>query len=176
MPKFVYNSLFQFGKDDTKYDLVSKEGISERNFGNKKLLLIEPQVISQLTERAFADVSHLLRSSHLKQLSLILNDNEASENDKFVALEMIKNANISSAGVLPMCQDTGTAIVLGYKGENIFTGVDDSKLISQGIYDTYQTKNLRYSQVAPLSMFDEVNTNNNLPAQIEIYSATGNEY
>jgi fumarate hydratase class I len=127
----------------------------------KKLLFIEPQVISQLTERAFADVSHLLRSSHLKQLSLILNDNEASENDKFVALEMIKNANISSAGVLPMCQDTGTAIVLGYKGENIFTGVDDSKLISQGIYDTYQTKNLRYSQVAPLSMFDEVNTNNN---------------
>ena len=107
---------------------------------------------------------------------MILNDNEASENDKFVALEMIKNANISSAGVLPMCQDTGTAIVLGYKGENIFTGVDDSKLISQGIYDTYQTKNLRYSQVAPLSMFDEVNTNNNLPAQIEIYSATGNEY
>ena len=176
MPKFVYNSLFQFGKDDTKYDLVSKEGISERNFDDKKLLFIEPQVISQLTERAFADVSHLLRSSHLKQLSLILNDNEASENDKFVALEMIKNANISSAGVLPMCQDTGTAIVLGYKGENIFTGVDDSKLISQGIYDTYQTKNLRYSQVAPLSMFDEVNTNNNLPAQIEIYSATGNEY
>ena len=140
MPKFVYNSLFQFGKDDTKYDLVSKEGISERNFDDKKLLFIEPQVISQLTERAFVDVSHLLRSSHLKQLSLILNDNEASENDKFVALEMIKNANISSAGVLPMCQDTGTAIVLGYKGENIFTGVDDSKLISQGIYDTYQTK------------------------------------
>ena len=103
MHQFIYNSLFQLGEDDTKYDLVSKEGISEKNFDGKKLLFIEPQVISHLTERAFADVSHLLRSSHLKQLSLILNDNEASENDKFVALEMIKNANISSAGVLPMC-------------------------------------------------------------------------
>ena len=176
MSKFKYSSLFQFGNDDTDYEFISSEGITQKKFNDKNILFIEPSVISNLTERAFAEVSHLLRPSHLKQLSNILIDKEASENDKFVALEMIKNANISAAGVLPMCQDTGTAIVLGYKGENIFTGQDDAKLISEGIYNTYQTKNLRYSQVAPIDMFNEVNTNNNLPAQIEIYSSTGSEY
>ena len=176
MSDFKYSSLFQFGIDDTDYEFISSEGITQKKFNNKKILFIEPSVISNLTERAFADVSHLLRPSHLKQLNNILIDKEASENDKFVALEMIKNANISAAGVLPMCQDTGTAIVLGYKGENIFTGQDDTKLISEGIYNTYQTKNLRYSQVAPIDMFNEVNTNNNLPAQVEIYSSTGSEY
>ena len=176
MSNFKYSSLFQFGNDDTDYEFISSEGITQKKFNNKNILFIEPSVIRNLTERAFADVSHLLRPSHLKQLSNILIDKEASENDKFVALEMIKNANISAAGVLPMCQDTGTAIVLGYKGENIFTGQDDTKLISEGIYNTYQTKNLRYSQVAPIDMFNEVNTNNNLPAQVEIYSSTGSEY
>ena len=176
MSDFKYSSLFQFANDDTDYEFISSEGITQKKFNDKNILFIEPSVIKNLTERAFADVSHLLRPSHLKQLSNILIDKEASENDKFVALEMIKNANISAAGVLPMCQDTGTAIVLGYKGENIFTGQDDAKLISEGIYNTYQTKNLRYSQVAPIDMFNEVNTNNNLPAQIEIYSSTGSEY
>jgi len=176
MSDFKYSSLFKFGNDDTDYEYISNEGITEKKFNNKKILFIEPSVINKLTERAFSDVSHLLRPSHLKQLNNILIDKEASENDKFVALEMIKNANISAAGVLPMCQDTGTAIVLGYKGENVFTGQDDAKLISEGIYNTYQTKNLRYSQVAPIDMFNEVNTNNNLPAQIEIYSSTGSEY
>ena len=176
MSNFKYSSLFQFGTDYTDYEYISNEGITQKKFNSKKFLFIEPTVIKNLTERAFADVSHLLRPSHLKQLNNILKDKEASENDKFVALEMIKNANISAAGVLPMCQDTGTAIVLGYKGENIVTGKDDSELISEGIYNTYQTKNLRYSQVAPIDMFNEVNTNNNLPAQIEIYSSTGSEY
>ena len=176
MSNFKYSSLFQFGNDDTDYEFISNEGITQKKFNDKNILFIEPSVIRNLTERAFADVSHLLRPSHLKQLNNILIDKEASENDKFVALEMIKNANISAAGVLPMCQDTGTAIVLGYKGENIFTGQDDAKLISEGIYNTYQTKNLRYSQVAPIDMFNEVNTNNNLPAQVEIYSSTGSEY
>ena len=176
MSNFKYSSLFQFGNDDTDYDFISNEGITQKKLDNKNILFIEPSVIRNLTERAFSDVSHLLRPSHLKQLNNILIDKEASENDKFVALEMIKNANISAAGVLPMCQDTGTAIVLGYKGENIFTGQDDAKYISEGIYNTYQTKNLRYSQVAPIDMFNEVNTNNNLPAQIEIYSSTGSEY
>ena len=176
MSNFKYSSLFQFGNDDTNYEFISNEGITQKKFNDKNILFIEPFVIRNLTERAFADVSHLLRPSHLKQLNNILIDKEASENDKFVALEMIKNANISAAGILPMCQDTGTAIVLGYKGENIFTGQDDAKYISEGIYNTYQTKNLRYSQVAPIDMFNEVNTNNNLPAQIEIYSSTGSEY
>ena len=176
MSKFKYSSLFKFEKEVTEYDFISNEGIVKRKFNNQDVLVIEPSVIKNLTERAFGDVSHLLRPSHLKQLSEILNDKEASDNDKFVALEMIKNANIAAAGILPMCQDTGTAIVLGYKGENIFTGQDDTKLISEGIYNTYQTKNLRYSQVAPIDMFQEVNTNNNLPAQIEIYSSTGSEY
>ena len=176
MSKFKYSSLFKFEKDATEYDFISNEGIVKKRFNNKDVLIIEPSVIRNLTERAFGDVSHLLRPSHLKQLSKILSDKEASDNDKFVALEMIKNANIAAAGILPMCQDTGTAIVLGYKGENIFTGQDDTQLISEGIYNTYQTKNLRYSQVAPINMFQEVNTNNNLPAQIEIYSSTGSEY
>ena len=176
MSNFNYSSLFQFGNDDTDYEFISNEGITQKKFNDKNILFIEPSVIRNLTERAFADVSHLLRPSHLKQLNNILIDKEASENDKFVALEMIKNANISAAGILPMCQDTGTAIVLGYKGENILTGQDDAKLISEGIYNTYQTKNLRYSQVAPIDMFNEVNTNNNLPAQVEIYSSTGSEY
>jgi fumarate hydratase class I len=176
MSNFKYSSLFQFGNDDTDYEFISNEGITQKKLDNKNILFIEPSVIRNLTERAFSDVSHLLRPSHLKQLNNILIDKEASENDKFVALEMIKNANISAAGILPMCQDTGTAIVLGYKGENIFTGQDDAKNISEGIYNTYQTKNLRYSQVAPIDMFNEVNTNNNLPAQIEIYSSTGSEY
>ena len=176
MSKFNYGSLFQYKKDNTKYEFISKNGIKERKINNQTFLFIEPKIICDLSERAFSDVSHLLRPSHLKQLNNILRDKEASENDKFVALEMLKNANISSAGILPMCQDTGTAIVLGYKGDNVFTGEDDAKLISEGVYKTYQTKNLRYSQLAPISMFEEVNTNNNLPAQIEIYSSIGKEY
>ena len=159
MNEFLYSPNFPLGKDLTEYEFISSNGIKLEKFQDKNVLLIDPIVIEKLTERAFGDVSHLLRSSHLKQLRKIIDDPEASDNDRFVALEMIKNANIASAGVLPMCQDTGTAIVTAYKGEGVFTSSDDTKLISHGIFKTYQSKNLRFSQLAPLTMFDEINTN-----------------
>ena len=176
MNEFIYSPNFPLGEDLTEYEFISSDGIKVEKFQNKNILQIEPFVIEDLTERAFGDISHLFRTSHLKQLRKIIDDHQASNNDRFVALEMIKNANISSAGILPMCQDTGTAIVSAYKGEEVFTFSDDSKLISHGIFKTYQSKNLRFSQLAPLTMFDEINTNTNLPAQIELYSTPGNEY
>ena len=142
MNEFLYSPNFPLGKDLTEYEFISSNGIKLEKFQDKNVLLIDPIVIEKLTERAFGDVSHLLRSSHLKQLRKIIDDPEASDNDRFVALEMIKNANIASAGVLPMCQDTGTAIVTAYKGEGVFTSSDDTKLISHGIFKTYQSKNL----------------------------------
>ena len=176
MTNFTYSPMFPLLKDKIDYEYLSNQGIRIEKVGGKSFLFIDPEVIENLTERAFGDISHLLRPSHLKQLKNIIEDKEASENDHFVALELLKNANIASAGILPMCQDTGTAIVLGYKGDAVYTGSDDSEFISRGIYKTYQTKNLRYSQLAPLSMFEEVNTKTNLPAQIEIYSNIDQEY
>ncbi|HAD85801.1 MAG TPA: fumarate hydratase, partial [Rhodospirillaceae bacterium] len=144
--------------------------------GGRTILTIEPEAITELTKQAFHDISHLLRPGHLAQLRKILDDPEASDNDRFVALDLLKNANISAGGVLPMCQDTGTAIVMGKKGQNVFTGFDDEAAIAEGVARTYLDTNLRYSQVAPLNMFDEKNTGNNLPAQIELYAEPGDAY
>ena len=142
----------------------------------KSFLQVEPEGLRLLTAEAMRDIAHLFRAEHLEQLAAILEDPEASDNDRFVAVELLKNANIAAGGVLPSCQDTGTAIIWGTKGERVVTGVDDAEYISRGVYDTYQTSSLRYSQLAPMTMFEEQNTGNNLPAQIEIYSGPGDIY
>jgi fumarate hydratase, class I len=177
MPEFQYEPMFQLGADDTEYRPLDAEGLIDQTaVGGREALVIDPKALRLLAAEAVRDVSHLFRASHLAQLRAILDDPEASDNDRFVAMEMLKNANIASAMVLPSCQDTGTAIVHGHKGENVFTGVDDAAWLSHGIYDTYTGTNLRYSQMAPLTMFEERNTGSNLPAQIEIESVPGNEY
>lgn len=170
------SSIFQLGKDTTQYKHLGKEGISEETFQGKKVLVVKPEVLTKLAKQAFTDVSHLLRTSHLEMLKNILDDKEASDNDKFVALELLKNAGIAAGGTLPMCQDTGTAIVVAHKGEQVFTGADDAQSISDGIKKTYNECNLRYSQMAPITMYQESNTGSNLPAQIEIYSDPGDKY
>ncbi|MCL1693228.1 MAG: fumarate hydratase, partial [Actinomycetia bacterium] len=177
MPDFHYEPMFQLGADEFEYRRLDAEGLVETTaVGDREVLAVDPKALRLLAAEAVRDVSHLFRASHLAQLRAILDDPEASDNDRFVALEMLKNAVISSAMVLPSCQDTGTAIVHGDKGENVFTGTDDAEWLSHGIYDTYTGTNLRYSQMAPLSMFEERNTGTNLPAQIEIESVPGDEY
>ena len=173
---FAYSELLPLGPDTTDYRLISTEGISTFSTSEGTFLKVEPSAITTLTEHAMRDIAHLLRASHLQQLANILADPEASDNDRFVALDLLKNASIAAGGVLPMCQDTGTAIVKAKKGQFVFTGGADDEAISRGIYNTYQTSNLRYSQLAPLSMFEEVNTDNNLPAEIKISAVSGNEY
>lgn len=173
---FAYSELLPLGPDTTEYRLVSTEGVSTFFTAEGTFLKVEPSAITALTEHAMRDIAHLLRASHLQQLANILSDPEASDNDRFVALDLLKNASIAAGGVLPMCQDTGTAIVKAKKGQFVFTGGADDEAISRGIYNTYQTSNLRYSQLAPLSMFEEVNTDNNLPAEIKIAAVSGNEY
>ena len=145
--------MLPLGPESTEYKKVSGDNVSCRTVDDQTLLKIEPEALTILAETAFKDISHLLRPSHLSQLRAILDDKEASANDHFVAMELLKNANIAAAGVLPMCQDTGTAIVMGKKGQNIFTGFNDEKAISRGIYNTYNNHNLRYSQLAPIDMF-----------------------
>lgn len=169
-------SIFHLGKDTTEYRLLSKDGVSEETFQGKKVLVVKPEALTALAKSAFKDVSHLLRTSHLEMLKKILDDTEASNNDKFVALELLKNASIAAGGTLPMCQDTGTAIVVAHKGEAVYTGSDDGEAIADGIKKTYNECNLRYSQMAPITMYQESNTGSNLPAQIEIYSEPGDEY
>ena len=177
MSDFHYEPMFQLGADETEYRPLDAEGLVDTTMiGDREGLVIEPKVLRLLAAEAIRDVSHLFRPSHLAQLRAILDDPEASENDRFVAMEMLKNAVIASEMVLPSCQDTGTAIVHGDKGERVFTGVDDAEWLSHGIRDTYVGTNLRYSQMAPLSMFEERNTGTNLPAQIEIESVPGDEY
>ncbi|MEA2011413.1 MAG: fumarate hydratase [Actinomycetota bacterium] len=177
MPDFHYEPMFQLGADELEYRRLDADGLVETTaIGDREILTVDPRALRLLAAEAVRDVSHLFRPSHLAQLRAILDDPEASDNDRFVALEMLKNAVISSAMVLPSCQDTGTAIIHGEKGENVFTGADDAEWLSHGIYDTYTTSNLRYSQMAPLSMFEERNTGTNLPAQIEIESVPGDEY
>ena len=177
MSDFHYEPMFQLGADVTEYRRLDVEGmIDTTSVGGREILTIEPEALQLLAAEAIRDVSHLFRTSHLAQLRKILDDPEASDNDRFVALEMLKNAVISSEMVLPSCQDTGTAIVHGHKGENVFTGADDAEWLSHGVYDTYTGTNLRYSQMAPLSMFEERNTGSNLPAQIEIESVPGDDY
>jgi fumarate hydratase class I len=167
-PTFSYSELLPLGKDETKYRLVSKEGVSVVKLGDKEFLQVEPEALSLLTAEAIHDISHYLRPDHLQQLSNIIKDPEASPNDRFVATDLLKNANISAGGILPMCQDTGTALVMAKKGQFVLTTSKDEIAISQGIYDAYTKLNLRYSQMAPITTWEEKNTGNNLPAQIEI--------
>jgi len=173
---FAHSELLPLGPDTTEYRLLTTEGVSTFLTSEGTFLKVSPQAITHLTEHAMRDIAHLLRTSHLQQLASILKDPEASDNDRFVALDLLKNAGISAGGVLPMCQDTGTAIVKAKKGQRVFTGGGDDEAISRGIYNTYQTSNLRYSQLAPLSMFEEVNTDTNLPAEIKITAVDGDEY
>lgn len=173
---FAYQPVFELGEDDTPYRLITKEGVSSVDAGGRELLRIEPEALRALTFAAIRDISHLFRPGHLQQLRNILEDQEASQNDRFVALQLLKNANVSAGMVLPSCQDTGTAIVLGKKGQNVLTDGDDESAISEGIARTYLETNLRYSQMAPLDMYAEKNTGNNLPAQIELYAEAGDAY
>src|SRR5690606_15496292 len=152
------------------YRLITTEGVSTTTVGDRTFLQVEPEAIQRLTAAAMHDISHYLRPAHLAQLRKIIDDPEASGNDRFVALDLLKNVNISAGGVLPMCQDTGTAIVMGKKSEGVLTGSDDAEWISKGVYDAYTRLNLRYSQLAPLTTYEEKNTGTNLPAQIELYS------
>lgn len=176
MAEFIYTPILPLSADKTEYRKISDDYVSEIEVDGRVFLTVDPEGLTFLAQTAFADVSHLLRPSHLQQLRNILDDKEATKNDRFVALEMLKNAVISADRVLPMCQDTGTALVSATRGEQVLTGGDDSEALSKGIYNTYQTSNLRYSQLAPLSMFEEKNTGTNLPAQIDIYAGKGASY
>ncbi len=171
-PTFSYSDLLPLGEDATIYRSLGTEGVRSVKHGEKTFLEITPEAISHLTETAIHDISHFLRAAHLQQLANILKDPEASPNDRFVALDLLKNANISAGGILPMCQDTGTAIVMGKKGQHVLTQSKDEVAVAQGVYDAYTKLNLRYSQMAPITMWDEKNTGNNLPAQIEIFADT----
>ncbi|KRO37879.1 MAG: fumarate hydratase [Actinobacteria bacterium] len=173
---FQFSELLPLGPDTTEYRFIGTEGVSTFDTPEGTFLKVDPSAIVTLTEHAMRDIAHLLRPGHLQQLADILTDPEASDNDRFVALDLLKNASISAGGVLPMCQDTGTAIVKGKKGQFVFTGGNDEEAISRGVYNTYLTSNLRYSQLAPLSMYEEVNTNTNLPAEIKISAVDGDEY
>ena len=170
MPEFNYSDLLPIGPDKTKYRLVTTEGISTFTAEGMEFLKVTPAALEKLTAEAIHDINHYLREEHLTQLASILKDPEASPNDRFVALDLLKNANISAGGVLPMCQDTGTALIMGKKGQRVLTSKNDAESISQGVYDAYTSLNLRYSQLAPVTTWDEKNTGNNLPAQVEIYS------
>ncbi|MFC4050354.1 fumarate hydratase [Actinomadura syzygii] len=176
MPEFAHTDLLPLGPDETDYRLLTSDGVSAFEAGGRTFLQVEPEALRLLTETAMRDIAHLLRPAHLAQLRRILDDPEASPNDRFVALDLLKNAGIASGGVLPMCQDTGTAIVMGKRGQHVLTDGDDERHLSRGVYDAYTKLNLRYSQMAPLSMWDEKNTGSNLPAQIELYAAPGDAY
>jgi fumarate hydratase class I len=170
MPNFSYSDLLPLGADTTKYRLIGTEGVSVVKLGDKEFLQVDPSALEKLTAEAIHDINHYLRAEHLQQLTNIVNDPEASPNDRFVAIDLLKNANIAAGGILPMCQDTGTALVMGKKGQYVLTTGKDEVAISQGIYDAYTQLNLRYSQMAPVTTWEEKNTGNNLPAQIEIYA------
>ena len=176
MPEFSFSEIFPLGPDTTEYRLIGTDGVSEVTTPLGTFLKVEPEAITLLTETAMRDLAHLLRTDHLKQLKKILDDPEASANDKFVALDLLKNASIAAGGVLPMCQDTGTAIVKGKKGQFVMTGGGDEEAIARGVFNTYQTSNLRYSQMAPITMYEEKNTGNNLPAEIKISAVDGDSY
>ena len=160
--------MFPTGTDSTEYELVTADHVEVVELGGEQFLKVGPEGLRLLAQRAFTDISHLLRSSHLAQLAAILEDPEATQNDRFVALEMLKNAVVAADGLLPMCQDTGTAIISGTRGDHVLVTGNDAEALSRGVYDTYQESNLRYSQLAATSMFDEVNTATNLPAQIDL--------
>ena len=176
MTEFAYSPMFPLAADDTEYELVSSDHVALAELDGETFLRVDPEALRLLAARAFTDISHLLRSSHLAQLRAILDDPEATRNDRFVALEMLKNAVVAADGLLPMCQDTGTAIISGYRGDHVLVGGDEGEALSHGVFDTYQNSNLRYSQLTATSMFEEVNTATNLPAQIELYAGKGLEY
>ncbi len=176
MGSFQYQELFEHAADTTTYRKLTSDYVSTSTFEGQEILKVQPEALTLLAREAMDDVTHLLRSSHLKQLAKILDDPEASGNDRFVAIELLKNANISAGRVLPGCQDTGTAIALGYKGQQVFTSGDDVETLSRGIFEAYDQRNLRYSQMAPLDMYTEKNTGNNLPAQIDLYAQRGSDY
>jgi fumarate hydratase class I len=176
MPEFGYSDLLPLGDDDTPYRLLSTEGVRTRQAFGTTFTEVEPQALTLLTSTAMHDIAHLLRPGHLSQLRSILDDPEASPNDRYVARDLLKNACVAAGGVLPMCQDTGTAIVMGKRGQHVLTPGGDEEHIARGVYDAYTTLNLRYSQMAPLTMWEEKNTGSNLPAQIELYATDGNAY
>jgi len=176
MAEFRFQEIFELGPDETPYRHLGAEGVETVRVGSMEILQVAPEALARLARAAIEDVSHLLRPGHLAQLRKILDDPEASANDRFVALELLKNANIAAGRVLPGCQDTGTAIVLGHKGENVMTGAHDAEWLSRGIHRAYDELNLRFSQMAPLDMYREQNTGTNLPAQIEIESVPGHRY
>src|ERR1700688_3379548 len=176
VPPYRHTPLFPLGKDPTSYRKLTADGVRVEKMMGRDVVVVAPEAMRALAEAAFMDINHLLRPAHLKQLASILADPEASNNDKFVAYDFLKNANIAAAGVLPMCQDTGTAIIMGKKGRLIWTEGDDEAALAQGARDAYLKKNLRYSQLAPISMFEEKNTKNNMPAQVEIYAEGEDAY
>jgi fumarate hydratase, class I len=176
MAEFIYEKPFQIEKDLTNYRLLTKEFVTKINIGGQDILKVDPKGLELLAKTAVSDISFFLRTAHLEKLARILDDPEATDNDRFVAYTMLRNTVISAKGELPWCQDTGTAIVIGKKGERVWTGADDAEYLSRGIFETYQEKNLRYSQVVPYTMFDEKNTGTNLPAQVDIYAKEGNSY
>ncbi|MGE9744213.1 fumarate hydratase [Bdellovibrio bacteriovorus] len=173
---FKYFPLYEKQKDTTQYKKISSDHVRVEKIGEREVLIVEPEALELLAQEALSDVSHLLRPKHLEKLERILQDPEASPNDRFVAVDLLRNAVIAAQMEFPSCQDTGTAIVVGKKGERVFTGADDKEFLSKGIYNTYQKRNLRFSQMAPISFFEEKNTGSNLPAQIDIYSEQGEEY
>lgn len=176
MPDFFYQEPFPILRDSTEYRKISSDFVKVEQLGDREILTVDPKGLELLAQEALSDVSFYLRSSHLAKLKAILDDPEATDNDRFVAYNLLQNAVIAAEGQLPSCQDTGTAIVIGKKGENVFTGVDDAEYLSKGIYNTYLQKNLRYSQMVPLTMFEEKNSGTNLPAQIDVYAEQGSAY
>ncbi|MFW6332506.1 MAG: fumarate hydratase, partial [Thermodesulfobacteriota bacterium] len=176
MVDFKYQEMFPLGEDQTEYRLLTRDHVTVKSFEGKAMLCIEPEALTRLAEEAFTDVSHLLRPSHLKQVSAILDDPEASENDKLVAREMIKNAVISAEMEFPLCQDTGTAIIMGKKGQQVWADFNEGEALSRGVFNAYTQRNLRYSQNAPLTVYEEKNTGCNLPAQIDLLAVPGDAY
>jgi len=175
-PPFVYQDPFPLGPDETEYECIGSDGVSSAEFEGRPILKVEPAALTRLAAEAIKAINFTLRPAHLAQVAAILDDPEASENDRMVALMLLRNAEIASHGILPFCQDTGTATIFGKKGQQVWTGVDDAEHLSKGIYETYIRENLRYSQTAPLTMYDEVNTRTNLPAQIDLLACQGDEY
>ena len=177
MTGYDHHTMFQLGMDDTTYRKLDLDyGLGSATICGQDVLTIDPSIISELSAEAFKDINHLLRPAHLAQLRKVFDDPEASENDRFVALDLLKNANIAASGVLPMCQDTGTAIVMAKKGQKVWTDGGDEAALAEGAMRAYRNNNLRYSQVAAIDMFQEVNTGNNMPAQIDIYATDNDEY
>ena len=174
--EFFYQDPFPLGADETEYECIREGGMQVSEFEGKEILKVSPEDLTLLAGKAIRAINFTLRSSHLAQVAAILDDPEASENDRMVALMLLKNAEIASHGILPACQDTGTATIIGKKGQQVWTGCDDAEHLTRGVYNTYTKENLRYSQTAPLTMFDEVNTKTNLPAQIDLYATEGDEY